>query len=369
MPVFVQESLRWIRHHPLAAGLCGLLLGVVMYWQLQPVTPPTPQPATASKPFRGVVPPTASLEKAMAVLQRENAQLRLTLDQQRQALTALERDQKHREAQRQQVLKDQERRVEAALQQALAAANTPPSIPPSAAFVPPETPKPILRVLRPAKPPTSPESPPAPSPQWVRLRSGSFTNGRLLTGVFATARRQGALPVSFVLETPFTGPDHAAPPLSNCLAIGKAEADLTSQRVLVQLIQLSCLLPDSTTFEQAITGYATGEDADFGIPGERVLRTGAFLSNVALASLVAAGEAYARTQSNSSDTVITQVGGTALQLSTQRLVDFFLDRAEEQIPAIWVRSGSVVRLVLQEGITVEGLPVTAAAPRRPTGFD
>jgi hypothetical protein len=187
--------------------------------------------------------------------------------------------------------------------------------------------------------------------------------------VLATARREGALPVLLALETPFGGPDQAALPLSGCLAIGKAAADLASQRVLVQLVRLSCLLPDATVFERPMTGYVTGDDADFGIPGERVLRTGAFLSNVAMASLVAASEAFARTQTSTADTVIAQVGGTALQQSTQRLVDFFLDRAEEQIPAIWVRSGTQVRLVLQEGVTVEGLPATAAAPRRPSGLD
>ena len=369
MPVFIQESLRWMRRRPLAAGLCGLLIGVATYWQLHPAPAPTPQSAEAAKSFSGVIPPTATLEKAMAVLQRENEQLRLTLEQQHQSLTAMERNQQHQEAQRRQALQDQERRVEAALQQALAAAKTPPSLPPPAAFALPEPPKPILRVLRPAIPPQTPEAPQDPPPSWARLRPGSFANARLLTGVFATARRQGALLVAFALETPFSGPDQAAPPLSNCLAIGKAEADLASQRALIQLVQLSCVLPNHTTFEQAITGYAAGADADFGVPGERVLRTGAFLSNVAVASLVAAGEAYARAQSNRSETVIAQVGGTALQLSTRRLVDFFLDRAEEQIPAIWVRSGALARLVLQDGVTVEGLPATAAALRRPTGFD
>jgi hypothetical protein len=369
MPVFLRDLLRWIRQHPLATALGVGLLGLITYWQLQPAPPPAAQPAATPTPFAGIVPPTATLEKALAALQRDNEQLRQQLEAQAQTLEALQRQQDGQAAARQQRLAAQERRVEAALEQALAAAQTAPAAPPPP-VMPPPTPQPRLRILRPKTPPKAPtKPPPPPPPAWGRLRPGSFATGRLLTGVFATIRRQGALPVLLALETPFGGPDRAAVPLSGCLAIGKAAADLASQRAVVQLVRLSCLLPDGTTFERPITGYVTGADADVGIPGQRVLRTGAFLSNVALASLVAAGEAFSRTQGAARNTVVAQIGGASLQLSTKRLVDFFLDRAEEQIPAIWVRSGTLVRLVLQEGVTVEGLPATAAAPPRPSGID
>ena len=73
--------LHGLRHRLLAAVGAGVV-GLVTYWQLQPVAPPVPRQAAAAKPLDGVIPPTATLEAAMATLQRENASLRLTLAEQ-----------------------------------------------------------------------------------------------------------------------------------------------------------------------------------------------------------------------------------------------------------------------------------------------
>lgn len=170
MPVFVHESLRWIRQHPLAAALCAILIGGVTYWQLQPPRRPIPQQAEAARSFAGVVPPTATLEKALAELQRDNEQLRLQLDTQVKTLEALRRQQEGREAARQQRLADQERRVEAALNQALAAARATPTAPTLPVITPSPPPPPRLRILRPETPPPPPAAPsPPPHPPGCAL--------------------------------------------------------------------------------------------------------------------------------------------------------------------------------------------------------
>jgi hypothetical protein len=128
MPVFVRELLQWLRRHPLLAGLGAGVLGLVTYWQLQPVAPPVPRRAPAAPTFAGVLPPTATLEAAMATLQRENEALRLTLAEQQKLLARLEQGQQLRDEARQRERTDEARRLEAALKQALATATPPPAI-------------------------------------------------------------------------------------------------------------------------------------------------------------------------------------------------------------------------------------------------
>ena len=220
MPVFVRELLQWLRRHPLLAGLGAGVLGLVTYWQLQPVTPPVPRRAPAATTFDGVLPPTATLEAAMATLQRENEALRLTLAEQQKLLARLEQGQQLRDDARQRERTDEARRLEAALKQALATATPPPPaatpvttpvLPPVAPVAPP----PRLRMLRPEKPPAPaplPAVPPAPAPAWAHLPAGSFVKGRLLTGVFATTRAGGALPTLFAVERRLPGPTRPASP-------------------------------------------------------------------------------------------------------------------------------------------------------------
>jgi conjugal transfer pilus assembly protein TraB len=198
----------------------------------------------------------------------------------------------------------------------------------------------------------------------------------LLTGLFATTHAGGALPALFAVREAFTGPNQTAVPLQGCLALGKAQADLASLRAIVQLATLACVWPDGRTFEQAIDGYVTGRDGTLGLPGRLEQRAGAYLGRTFLASLVAgASEAFAAAERT---TQITPLGGaqsivtgdtgkfaafSALATASARVADFYLAQAEQLLPVVWVESGLEVQLVMQQGITLEGLPATAALPR------
>jgi hypothetical protein len=317
-------------------------------------------------------------------VQRENEQLKQILAEQQRTLARLERDQQTR----QQDAAAQARQLEATLQQALATADLarrpPPTPAPAAAPVRPAAPPkppPVLRILRPAKEPApAPVARAVPAPTWVQLPAGSFVRGRLLTGLFATTHAGGALPALFAVREAFTGPNQTAIPLQGCLALGKAQADLASLRAIVQLTTLACVWPDGQTFEHAVAGYATGRDGTLGLPGRLEQRAGAYLGRTFLASLVAgAAEAFAAAERT---TQITPLGGSqsvvtgdtgkfaafsALATASARVADFYLGQAEQLLPVVWVPSGLDVQLVLQQGVTLEGLPATAALPR-PQGF-
>jgi conjugal transfer pilus assembly protein TraB len=385
MPLFLQELVRWLRRHPLPALLGTGLLGLVVYWQARPAAPPAPRSAAAARTVAGAIPPTATLEAAMATVQRENEQLRLTLAEQQKLLARLEQAQQQRDEARQRERAEQERRLEAALQQALASASALPAVAPAPVVLPPPaTPPPRLRILRPATPPAPPPDPvvaPPPEPAWAHLPAGSFVRGRLVTGMFATTRAGGALPALFAIEAAFSGPNQTAIPLQGCLAIGKAQADLGALRAIVQLDTLACVLPGGQTFERPVAGYVTGQDGTLGIPGRLEHRAGAYLAQTFLASLLAgAAEAFARAEAT---TVVTPLGGSlntvtgdvgkfaafsALATASARMADFYLDQAAQLLPVVWVEAGKRVHLVVQQGITIEGLPATAAVPR-PAGLD
>jgi conjugal transfer pilus assembly protein TraB len=366
--------------------------GLVGYWQLQPARPATPRPTPASaQPFTGTLPAQVSLESALATVQRENEQLKQLLTEQQRTLARLERDQQTR----QQDYAAQAQRLEETLRQALATADLerrrPPTPVATAPIRPPAPPKPppVLRILRPAKepaPPSAPVAPPVPAPPWVQLPAGSFVRGRLLTGLFATTHAGGALPALFAVREAFTGPNQTAIPLQGCLALGKAQADLASLRAIVQLTTLACVWPDGRTFEQAVAGYVTGRDGTLGLPGRLEQRAGAYLGRTFLASLVAgAAEAFAQAERT---TQVTPLGGSlstvtgdtgkfaafsALSTASARVADFYLAQAEQLLPVVWVESGQEVQLILQQGVTLEGLPATAALPRSRSfgahGFD
>jgi conjugal transfer pilus assembly protein TraB len=393
MPVWLRAVLRWGRQHPGIVALLVALGSLVGYWQLQPSRPPTtrPIPATA-QPFTGTLPAQVSLESALATVQRENEHLKQILAEQQRTLARLERDQQTR----QQDAAAQARQLEATLQQALATADLarrPPPAPASATAPvrppAPLKPPPVLRILRPAKEPAAvpvPMAPTVPAPPWVQLPAGSFVRGRLLTGLFATTHAGGALPALFVVREAFTGPNQTAIPLQGCLALGKAQADLASLRAIVQLTTLACVWPDGRTFEQPVAGYVTGRDGTLGLPGRLEQRAGAYLGRTFLASLVAgAAEAFAAAERT---VHITPLGGSqsaitgdtgkyaafsALATASARVADFYLAQAEQLLPVVWVASGQDVQLVLQQGVTLEGLPATAALPRLrglgASGFD
>jgi hypothetical protein len=390
MPLWLRALGRWGRQHPGVVALGLALGGLVGYWQLQPPPPaPRPTPATA-QPFTGILPGQVSLESALATVQRENEQLKQILAEQQRTLARLERDQQTR----QQDAAAQARQLEATLQQALATADVarrPPPAPAVAPVRPPAPPKPppVLRILRPAKEPAPPPvslAPAVPAPTWVQLPAGSFVRGRLLTGLFATTHAGGALPALFAVREAFTGPNQTAIPLQGCLALGKAQADLASLRAIVQLTTLACVWPDGRTFEQAVAGYATGRDGTLGLPGRLEQRAGAYLGRTFLASLVAgAAEAFAQAERTTqitplggSQSVVTGDTGTfaafsALSTASARVAEFYLGQAEQLVPVVWVPSGLDVQLVLQQGVTLEGLPATAALPRSrglgASGFD
>ena len=175
----------------------------------------------------------------------------------------------------------------------------------------------------------------------------------------------------FQLQGSGITPLATALPIQGCFVLGKAQGDLGSSRVLIQLDLLSCVFPDGATFERPLKGYATDKDGTLGIVGRVETHDSAVLARTFLTSLMAgAAEAFSSARRT---VTITPFGGqqsavtgntgelagfSALSNAAAQLSQFYLSQASQLLPTLWVPSSTEARLVLQEGLELQGLPVT-----------
>ena len=225
-----------------------------------------------------------------------------------------------------------------------------------------------------AKPmPVVPEASPTP---FVHLPAHSFVTSTLLHGVYAPSDQTNPLPVLLSVDEAFVGPNHRRVPLQGCLAMGKAVADLTAERATIQLARLSCVLPDNNVFEQDINGYVSGPDGNFGVPGVVIRRDAPKLALAATTGFLA-GAAETLSRLRNAVIITGRRGGTAaaLQDSAPEQVAFgglsgtanlmaqhYLQLARLVMPAVYVPQTLTVNLVMQQGVTIEGLPADAWSP-------
>jgi conjugal transfer pilus assembly protein TraB len=404
MPMFVQALLTWSRRRPILALLGSGLIGWLVYWQLAP-SPPVARPAIAkAQSIPGLGAERAVMEKTLLDVQKENATLKGALQDQEKTLRQMQQAFQAAERERHAAASAQEQRLEEVLRRAQQPQTPPPAAQARAATKPQPAPQRATAVVR--EPPASAQhgakisilrsdksaSFLGPPPSVTRadtpyLPAGSFAEGRVITGVMATSRAGGALPMLFTVSQEFHAPFQlqgagvnplaTALPIQGCFIFGKAQADLGASRVIIQLELLSCVFPDGATFERPLKGYAVGLDGTLGLVARVESRDSAVLAKTFLTSLLAgAGEAFAsarRTvqitpfggqQSAVTGNVGELAGFSALSNAAAQLSQFYLQQASQLLPVLWVESGTPARLVLQEGLALEGLPTTTTVSLR-----
>ena len=383
LPNWAKGAGEWVRGHRAQAAAMGAGLVVLVVFLFSGGDGPgtvDQGPAEDDLFGAGALPDDATTASALNKMQARMEQLSLALGRQSERDAQLEQALRDQVALLSTQMKDQERdytdQLEAALEQAIALARQTERQIDAAAVADLPPPVPTLRILRPGvgpegaaqpavQPPSSQAAPDAGGQDeaWVRLPLGSTVTGELLTGAFATKARGDALPVLMQLRSAFTGPNDTEIPLEDCMVIGKATADISSVRARVEAVSLSCVLPDGTAFERQVKGYFTGEDGTLGVPGRWEFRSGRWLANLLSAMGTTAAGLYA-------DVAIAQeigganaiLGGISTSDVTDRIQEFFLQRAEEILPVVWVESGTPVYVVMLEGLTIEGLPVEPYYP-------
>ncbi|MDE0204403.1 MAG: hypothetical protein OXP66_00015 [Candidatus Tectomicrobia bacterium] len=378
MPNWLSSIVARARKNPLYAVLLAGGVLVVGWFMLTGEDPQVAQRQSEEDLFAGgALPDDATTSSAIARMEVTMDSLADDLRRQGERHDELLRQVETQALQFDARLGDQERsyteQLEAALEAAIAMARDTERRE-AGMQAPPPPPPPRLRILRPETAPAAavPASAPPPRPQggpWVRLPTGATVSGELLTGAFATKVRGDALPVLVQLETAYSGPNNTEIPLKDCLMIGKATADLQSVRARIEAVSLSCVLPDGTAFERPARGYLTGEDGTLGVPGRWEFRSGRWLANLVSAMGTTAAGVYAdiAVARELGDGVI--LGDVGVQETTTRVQEFFLQRAEEILPVVWIESRTPVYVVMLEGLTIEGLPADQDWPSVASDWD
>ena len=376
LPNWATGIREWARtHRPQAVGIVvgGLFVAFVM--MLGGGGPEQEQQQGAEEDMfgAGAMPEDVTTASAIRNMEVQLEGLRLSLNQQREADAKLAQALEHQKNMFETRLDDQERsyteQLEGALRQAIDLARQTEEVADAQAAIAPPAPR--LRILRPGAPGSPGGPPPEPPPPqagirpggpWVRLPIGSIVTGELMTGAFATKARGDALPVLVQLRSAYSGPNDTEVPLEDCLLIGKATADISSVRARVEAVSLSCVLPDGTAFERVVRGYLTGDDGTLGVPGKWEFRSGRWLANLLSAMGTAAAGVYADVAIAEALAGANILGSVSTSDTTERIQEFFLQRAEEILPVVWVESGTPVYLVMLEGVTIDGLPADELYP-------
>ena len=373
----------WARGHRAQAVLLAVGVAAMAWFLLVPGEDPqiVQQREEEEAMFgTGALPGDATTAKALTEMQVDIDDLKFALRQQLEAHSRLLREVESQGALLGARLDRQERsyteQLETALGTAIEIARETERRETELQAAPPPPPA-RLRTLRPpaaevvpaaATPVAAPAQP--DGEPWVRLPVGSLVTGELMTGAFATKVRGDALPVLVQLRSAYTGPNDTEIPLEGCLVIGKATADLQSVRARVEAVSLSCVLPDGTAYERPMRGYFTGEDGTLGVPGRWEFRSGRWLANLVSAMGTTAAGVYA-------DVLIAQelggaeaiLGSVGTAQTTTRIQEFFLERAEEILPVVWIESQTPAYVVMLEGLTIEGLPAMTGWPSVASEFD
>lgn len=210
----------------------------------------------------------------------------------------------------------------------------------------------------------------APPPHLATyLPAGSYAPALVLSGVDAsTAVTSQAEPVPVVFR--ITGPAVTAGTrstrghtidLTGCTVTGSARGDLSSERVYVRLLKLSCVQSGFHVFERDVAGYMSGA-GKAGARGRVVSREGPLVRNAGIAGALAGladgvsgiGQAGASADEASFNDALRGAGASSvsggISGAADRLSEYYIERAEQYQPVVSLYGGTQVELVFLEGI-------------------
>lgn len=160
--------------------------------------------------------------------------------------------------------------------------------------------------------------------------------------------------------------------VTGCLVTGSTKADLSSERVYVRLIRMSCVDRDHPTkvIETNVRGFASG-NGKTGIRGPVVLRQGDLISKAFFAGLAggfgeAASQAFRPQALLTGDSLNRDSTSRRFQDSLQagvssgigtagaKIADYFIQRAEQYQPVISLSGGTIIDIVFLEGTWLDG---------------
>lgn len=213
-----------------------------------------------------------------------------------------------------------------------------------------------------------------------------FVPVRLLGGIDAPTGGQAQsnpLPVVLEITDMANLPNQFRANVKQCMVIGAAVGDLSSERGYIRTELLSCIRRDGRVLEAKVHGSVYGEDGKLGMRGRLVTKQGQLLANSLLAGVVGGIGRGISTYSAQTATTVTNgtssvnitpgkyaeagVGGGVGE-ALDRLANYYITLAEKTFPVIEIDAQRNGDLAFTQGIALDTpLPELADLPSRPHG--
>lgn len=206
------------------------------------------------------------------------------------------------------------------------------------------------------------------------IPAGSYVQAKVISGVDASVGLESQTdprPILFRVTGQAVSSLHKGAKqltdIRGCIVTGAAAGDLSSEKVFVRLLKMTCEDgPDNVT-ETSIKGYAAAI-GKAGIRGPVISREGDFVVKSFFAGLTSGfGDAFAKSMvtpvtlngatastNPQMDDIAAQGLGKGIKHSGNTLSNYLIKRAEQYQPVISIPSGIEVELVFHEGVKIGG---------------
>lgn len=201
------------------------------------------------------------------------------------------------------------------------------------------------------------------------IPAGSYAPAVVISGADAATNvkdRENPVPVLMRITGPAVsaarGNRKARVNIRGCTVQGSAIGDLSSERVKVRLLSMTCLARDGSVVETVVSGYMAGK-GKAGARGNVVSREGKLVGAAAVAGALEglAKAAERPVYGTQTDEDVSALAQTALRSSASggvgqaatTLSEYYIRRAEQYQPVVTLNSGTEVEVVFIEGVSLK----------------
>ncbi|MDA0967625.1 MAG: hypothetical protein O2970_11815 [Proteobacteria bacterium] len=206
------------------------------------------------------------------------------------------------------------------------------------------------------------------------LPAGSYVSAVVISGVDASvgiSSQQDPRPVLFRIDgkakSALHNNDEIEVGVDGCIVTGAASGDLSSEKVFVRLLKMTCANGTDTVIETNVKGYASAV-GKAGVRGNVVSREGDLVIKSFFAGLAGGVGSGVSQRLTTPATIIGGVAttetttkdilgmglGKGVESSADRVAEYLIERAEQYQPVITIPAGIEVELVFHEGVYLDG---------------
>lgn len=197
------------------------------------------------------------------------------------------------------------------------------------------------------------------------IPAGSYAEAVVLSGADAATNvvdRENPLPVLLRITGPaITANKKKIGIVKGCTVQGSAIGDLSSERVHVRLISMTCVSGRNEVIETKVAGHIVGSGKS-GVRGHVTSREGGLITNAALAgALNGLAGAVKGPQTAATATDLTSIATNAataagvggVEEAATTLSEYFINRAEQYQPVVSLYGNTKVEIVFTNGVSLK----------------